>query len=168
MKYSLDLAALKADNNGNIWYKLHVLLYDLRHFEQSNQSRFRLESMVDPLYLGEPYFDLSQADMIKTAQVETDKTLSVIVEETLNERLSRRMKKLVGSGDYRVCAAHDIAPCLEKTLGINPKDLEKNQAFVDTMTKFGLHLEPGTQWTALDQQHKSVPNKVDKKKAKNN
>ena len=166
MKHTLDLTTLKADSNGSVWYKLHVLLYDLRHFEQSNQSRSRLESVTDPSYLGEPYFNLSQAEMIKTIRVETDKTLATIIEDTLNERLNRRMKKRVGSGDYRVCAAHDIAPCLEKLLGINPKNLEKNQAFVDTMTKYGLHLERGTRFAGLDQKHKTVSSKVDKKKAK--
>lgn len=48
--------------------------------------------------------------------------MAALMEEILNERLNRRMKKRVESGDHRVCAAHDIAPILEKALGIKPKD----------------------------------------------
>ena len=166
MVKSLALSALKTNIDSDLWYKLHVLVYDLRHFEQSNFSRSRLESVVDPSYLGEPYFTRNEADKLKGALVDTDKTLSVLIEETLNERLNRRMKKRVESADYRVCAAHDIAPILERALNIKPKDLERNQAFVDTMLEHGLHLEPGTQWTGFDKQQKTFKNKGGKKKGK--
>jgi hypothetical protein len=44
--------------------------------------------------------------------------LKALIEETLNERLERRMKKRVESGDFRVCAAHDLAPVLRRLLGL--------------------------------------------------
>ena len=159
-----SLAELKMDSN--IWYKIHVLLYDLRHFEQSSISRSRLETVIDPSYLGEPYFNQVEAEKIKGARLEGDKTLSALIEETLNERLDRRAKKRVQSGDYRICAAHDIAPILEKALGIKPKDLERSQAFLDSMSANGLHLEPGEQWTGLGKQQKHSHSKSGKKKVK--
>lgn len=161
---SASLRELKTDSN--LWYNIHVLLYDLRHFEQSIVSQSRLESVVDPSYLGEPYFDQKEAEKIKGARLDGDKTMSCLIEETLNERLERRMKKRVESGDYRVCAAHDVAPILEKALGIKPKDLEKNQAFLDRMSTTGLLLEPGEQWTGLGKQQKTFHNKSGKNKGK--
>ena len=76
------------------------------------------------------------------------------------------MKKRVESGDDRVCAAHDVAPILEKALGINPKDLERNQAFLDTTSANDLLLEPSEQWTWLGRQQKTFHNKSSKKKGK--
>ena len=138
-------------------------IYDLRHFDQSDLSRSRLESVVDPSYLGEPYFSRDEADQIKGAHVDADKTLSAIIEETLSERLNRRMKKRVESGDYRVCAAHDIAPILGRALNIKPKDLERNQEFMEIMLQNGLHLKPNVQWSGLSKQQKTSQNKNGKK-----
>ena len=140
---SVSLSELKM--NSNVWYKIHVLLYDLRHFEQIKVSHSRLETVIDPSYLGEPYFDQDEAEKIKGARLDGNKTLSALIEETFNERLNRRMKKRVESGDYRVCAAHDVASILEKALGIKSKDLERNQAFLNKMSANGLHLKPGEQ-----------------------
>ncbi|KAG4435429.1 hypothetical protein IFR05_009103 [Cadophora sp. M221] len=61
------------------------------------------------------------------------KTLEMLIEEVLTERLERRIKKREESGDFRVCAAHDIAPILEKALEINPKQLSRDKIFLDLM-----------------------------------
>ncbi|KAL6721995.1 hypothetical protein ACLMJK_001100 [Lecanora helva] len=166
MHYSLALTAIKADSESHLWYKLHVLLYDLRHFERSNISLSRLGLIIDPSYLGAPYFSQNEAEKLKRARIDADHTLSAVIEETLNERLNRRMKKRVESGDYRVCAAHDIAPILERALSIKPKDLERDQAFVDMMLEHGLTLKPGVKWTGLDKQRKTFVNKNGKKKGR--
>ena len=161
---SVGLPELMMDSN--IWYKIHVLLYDLRHFDESNVSRSRLETMIDPSYLGESYFNPDEAEKIKGTRLEGDRTMAALIEETLNERLNRRIKKRAESGDYRVCAAHDVAPILEKALGIKPKDLKRNKAFLDTMSANGLHLKPGEKWTGLGKEQKSFHNKSSKKKGK--
>ncbi|KAK0517357.1 hypothetical protein JMJ35_000512 [Cladonia borealis] len=98
-------------------YKIHVLLYDLRHFNESNVSRSRLEIGIDPSYLGEPYFNLDEAMKIKGVRLDRDRTIAASIEETLNKWLNRRMKKCVESSDYRVCAAHDLVSIVEKLLG---------------------------------------------------
>ena len=163
-KSSVGLPELMMDSN--IWYKIHVLLYDLRHFDESNVSRSRLETVIDPSYLGEPYFNSDEVEKIKGAHLEGGRTMAALIEETLNERLNRRIKKRAESGDYRVCAANDVAPILEKALGIKPKDLKRNKTFMDTMTANGLHLMPGEQWTGLGRQQESSHNKSGKKKGK--
>lgn len=160
----VSLPELKTDSD--IWYKLHVLLYDLRHFEQSSISKSRLETVIDPSYLGEPYFNADEAKKIKGARLDGDKTLAVLIQDTLSERLERRMKKRVESGDYRVCAAHDVAPILEKALGIKPKDLERDQVFLDTMAANGLHLKPGEQWAGIGKKQKNFHSKSGKQKGK--
>lgn len=76
------------------------------------------------------------------------------------------MKKRVQSGDYRVCAAHDVEPILEKALGMKSKDLERDQGFLDTMTANGLQLKLGEQWTGIGKRQKSFHNKSGKKKGK--
>ena len=40
------------------------------------------------------------------------------------------MKKRVYSGDFRVCAAHDVAPILEKALGVKEKYLIRDKEFL--------------------------------------
>jgi hypothetical protein len=66
--------------------------------------------------------------------------LEAIIEETLNERLERRLKKRVESGDFRVCAAHDLAPVFEKSFGVKEKELARNERFKEVMGRCGLKL----------------------------
>jgi hypothetical protein len=40
------------------------------------------------------------------------------------------MKKRVYIGDFRVCAAHDVAPILEKALGVKEKYLIRDKEFL--------------------------------------
>jgi hypothetical protein len=73
--------------------------------------------VIDPSYIGSPYFTPTEATMVKSLQVSGRKgsiTLTEVIKEILNERLERRMKKRVKNVDYRACAAHDVAPILER------------------------------------------------------
>ena len=58
-------------------------------------------------------------------------------------RSNRRMKKGVESEDYRVCAAHGLAPIFEKGLGIRPKE------FVRLVRTSGLKLNDGESWMGM-------------------
>lgn len=73
-----------------------------------------------------------------------------MIEETLNERLERRIKKREESGDFRVCAAHDLAPILEKALGIGVKDLQRDNEFLGLLDRCGLDLEDGEVWRGMN------------------
>ncbi|KAL1849463.1 hypothetical protein Plec18170_007370 [Paecilomyces lecythidis] len=117
-------------SNPLLWYKIHVFLYDLRHFQEED-SQARLDSVIDSSYLCLPYFTSEEASQLKTTKIQDTKNLGDIIEETLNERLERRMKKRIESGDFRVCAAHDLAPIFEKALNIKPKDLERDRVLLD-------------------------------------
>ncbi|KAH8805725.1 hypothetical protein F5884DRAFT_456764 [Xylogone sp. PMI_703] len=138
-------------------YRLHVFIFDLRHFAEIPKSLARLDQIVDPCYLGEPYFQPDEVKALKELVVDRDKTLETIIQETLNERLDRRNKKRVESGDYRVCAAHDIAPIFEKTFGISPKELAKNKEFLAILNRSGLSLGENDKW-------EGIPKKSFKKK----
>lgn len=64
--------------------------------------------------------------------------------------------------DFRVCAAHDIAPVLERALGIDPKRLSQDEYFLELLDTGGLKLGD-RKWDGL--QKKSFAPK-DKKKGK--
>ena len=78
------------------------------------------------------------------------KRLDKVIEETLNERLERRIKKREESGDFRVCAAHDLAPILEKALEIGVKDLQRDKEFLGLVERCGVDLQDGNVWMGLD------------------
>ena len=134
-----DISHLTSASN-NLWYRLHVFVYDLRHFRDNDAARERLDSIMDALYIGLPYFTPAEAEMITNTMVsasidtnsddgvERQKTLGKHIEETMNTKLTRRTKKRVESRDFRVCAAHDLAPIFESVFGISQKVLNKDRA----------------------------------------
>jgi hypothetical protein len=131
--------------NPLLWYKIHVFIHDLRNFQENPESQRRLDQITDALYLSMPYFTTVEVSQLKSTIIDTatQQPLEQLIEQTLQERLERRMKKRVESGDYRVCAAHDLAPIFEKAFDIKPKELAKNQEFLDHMEKSGLRFGDG-------------------------
>jgi hypothetical protein len=109
------IAEVKAQKG--LWYKLHVFIFDLRDFREAPDSQARLDSIVDASYIGLPYFTPKEVGLLKSTRIpisalsgnnnwnpkpvtskaeeeeEEYKTLDVIIEETLNERLERKLKK---------------------------------------------------------------------------
>src|SRR5438034_4525623 len=79
-----------------IWYRIHVFLFDLRHYSQRIDSEARLERIPDSSYIGPPYFEPGEAEALRNT-VTHEKKLSQVIEEALEERLNRRMKKRVSS-----------------------------------------------------------------------
>ncbi|KAK2764279.1 hypothetical protein FQN54_008971 [Arachnomyces sp. PD_36] len=147
-----------------LWYKVHVFVYDLRHFREKFASEARLEKVIDPLYIGPPYFKEDEVETLKNVMVQ-GKTLVQLIENTLSERLNRRDKKRVSSGDFRVCAAHDLAPILEKALGIDPKKLAKDCVFVRILEERGLRLGDG-EWSGLPKKSFNPADKKGKRKSR--
>jgi hypothetical protein len=170
------IAEIKA--NKELWYKLHVYIYDLRNFREGPSSK-RLDSIVDASYIGLPYFTPQEVELLKSTRIpmsslsgnnnwnpkvtksksqhrtskaedeeEEYKILEEVIEETLNESLERRLKKRVESGDFRVCAAHDLAPVFERAFGIKEKELARNERFKEVLGRWGLKLKEGEdeQW----------------------
>lgn len=138
-KSSPQLQDLQSD--AQCWYKIKVFLFDLRHFKERTDSRDRLELIIDPSYIAAPYFEPPEIEKIKSFIPDgRETTLGQLIESTLDEKLNRRMKKRVATADYRVCAAHDLAPVFEQAFGIRPKDLHKDREFVKSLTVDGLIL----------------------------
>ena len=134
--------------NERLWHKILVFLYDLRHFSERDDSRSRLELVIDASYISAPYFEPAEVRTLKSMVInDSGQKLEQLIQETLDEKLSRR--KRVESADYRVCAAHDLAPVFERVFGVKPKDLQKDKKFVKTLSTNGLDLKkdvalPGT------------------------
>ncbi|PYI09542.1 hypothetical protein BO78DRAFT_427235 [Aspergillus sclerotiicarbonarius CBS 121057] len=126
-----------------LWYRIHVLISDLKSFNNPT-SKNRLESITDPSFIGNPYFSTEEAENIKQTVVDTNgKTFMQMVEEGLNERLERRQNKRIESGDFRVCAAHDLAPVMGRALGTDLKQMEKDKEFAKLVQEKGLDLGDG-------------------------
>lgn len=144
---TFSLSALTEEKSDDLLYRLHVLLFDLKHFNQREDSRGRLDTVADVSYIGPPYFTEKEAERIKKTTKGT-KTLSEMVEEELRQRLERRNKKRVESEDSRVCAAHDLAPILARALDIDLKQLERDKRFLHLVNTRGLNLD-GESWDGL-------------------
>ncbi|GAB1195719.1 hypothetical protein APSETT444_004982 [Aspergillus pseudonomiae] len=122
----------------DLWYRIHVLIADLKSFDKSASNK-RLEKVIDPSFIGEPYFTPKEAETIKKTII-NGKEFSQVVEEELNKRLDRRNRKRFESGDFRICAAHDLAPIMAQALGIDLKQLEKDKQFANLVEGKGLYL----------------------------
>ncbi|KAE8148865.1 hypothetical protein BDV25DRAFT_10298 [Aspergillus avenaceus] len=132
----------------DLWYRIHVLIFDLCNFSKS-ASRDRLESVIDPSYIGKPHFSPEEAEKIKGTVIGTGgRTFSQAMEEGLNERLERRSKKRIESGDFRVCAAHDLAPLMGRALGIDLKQMKMDKQFAKLVEENGINLN-GRTWGGL-------------------
>lgn len=157
-----DLDALRSQTS--LWYRLHVFTFDLRHFRENIDSAARLDRIVDASYLGSPYFSDAEVAQLKATTVDGGSTtFEKFIEDTLEERLNRRMKKRTESNDYRVCAAHDLAPIFELVFDIKPKELAKNSEFVTFVDTNGL--ENGETWPGLEKTpNRAQSNQKNKKK----
>lgn len=116
-----------------------------------------------------PYFRPDEAIMLKATIIQgtAKKTLEELIQETLEERFQRRQKKRVGSGDHRICTAHDIAPIIEKALGIQWRELARDQDFQALRDSSGLHLKDGESWNGLGRKpHASQAPQQHKKKSR--
>ncbi|KAE8139469.1 hypothetical protein BDV38DRAFT_281233 [Aspergillus pseudotamarii] len=122
----------------NLWYRIHVLITALKSFDKPASNK-RLEKIIDPCFIGEPYFAPKEADTIKKTII-NGKEFSCFVEEELSKRFDRRNKERVESGNFRICAAHDLAPIMPQALGIDLKQLEKDKRFSNLVGEKGLHL----------------------------
>lgn len=148
----LDLQA-----NANLWYKIHVLLYDLCHIKSDCASEARTLCTTDELCISGPYFAPSEAAMIKGAILESSRkheetidtkedakaeSLTIkrepkTVEEAIKERLAGFFDKRRGSGDSRPCGPRDMAPIYESVFAIKHSELE-DPHFLGRLRRSGL------------------------------
>ncbi|PSK33586.1 hypothetical protein B9Z65_7473 [Elsinoe australis] len=119
------LQDLRQDDS--LWWRITVFLFDLRHFKEKAASQARLDDIVDASH--------AQINWLPGGE-----TLAASIRATLDERLERRIKKRAQSSDYRVCAAHDLVPVFEEAFEAKPKELARNQKFVDLVETYGLEM----------------------------
>jgi hypothetical protein len=125
-------------------------MYDLRAFRSNSDSRSRLDSVASTYYIGEPYFGASGVERVLHT-ISDGKTLKDMLDEFFEKKLEKRLKgRMKETADYRVCAAHDIAPIVEKVFGVRPGDLKKNKMLVKLVDKGGLSaLDDGAVWKGI-------------------
>ncbi|KAF2125240.1 hypothetical protein P153DRAFT_369942 [Dothidotthia symphoricarpi CBS 119687] len=147
---TITIEELRQDNK--LWYKLHVFMFDLRNFRTNTNSRERLELVTNELFIGNPYFDDNERQrlcntIIDSSQRTLEDVLGAFFQTTLEKRLQGRIKE---TGDWRICAAHDLAPIFERAFRVNTKDLSKNKVFSKMVQKGGLGaLDNGGVWKGI-------------------
>ena len=133
----------------SLWYRLHVFLYDLRHYQSNESSKERLEILCDAIFIGDPYFNDEEARLLKSFPVTQEKDLQTVMSEHISDKLNRREKKRIQTNDHRICAAHDLAPLLEKIFDIRPKDLQKSKSFRKQLQRNGLDFAKDEKFVGL-------------------
>ncbi|KAF1996444.1 hypothetical protein P154DRAFT_443362, partial [Amniculicola lignicola CBS 123094] len=140
--------------NKSLWYKLHVYIYELQHSRSNENSRGRLELLIDPLYLGEPCFSDAEREINPLPSQrslgltnERPRTLRSIL-DYFSSRLEKRVEgRVKETKDWRVCAAHDLAPAFEEILGVKAKDRKINKEFTSLVKRKRLKaMEEGEAW----------------------
>jgi hypothetical protein len=116
---SITLSQLRKKEQ--LWYKIHVLLYDLRNIKTDHASEMRTLSTTDELYISSPYFSEAEAAQTKSALIIDAENIGdkpSTVEEFIKTQLETFFEKRRASGDARPCGPHDLAPIYEKAFGI--------------------------------------------------
>ncbi|THY82849.1 hypothetical protein D6C85_05099 [Aureobasidium pullulans] len=147
----------------DLWYKIHVLLYDLCNIATDRTSESRTLATTDELYISAPYFTLSEAALIKSTQIlpptlselpefeelEYDETESetvgavpllsdpITIEEAIKGCLQNFFEKRRASGDARPCGPHDMGPIYLAVFGIAKEEL-KDEKFLSRLGRSGL------------------------------
>ncbi|KAH7130250.1 hypothetical protein B0J11DRAFT_429854, partial [Dendryphion nanum] len=135
-----------------LWYRLHVFVFDLRNFRSNSAARDRLECVADEFYLRELYFSNGEAIKLRNTIVDANgKTPGSIIRDFFKTTLEKRLKgRMQETGDWKLCAAHDLAPIFEKVFGVSAKDFSKNKVFTMLVQKGGLtSLDDGTVWKGI-------------------
>ena len=76
----------------DLWYRIHVLLYDLNNVANNTSSEKRICSTTNELYISGPYFTDSEAIRIRTAIVDG-------VLDNADEAIDAATNVTVGSGE---------------------------------------------------------------------
>ncbi|THW14707.1 hypothetical protein D6D25_07229 [Aureobasidium pullulans] len=147
----------------DLWYKIHVLLYDLCNIATDHTSESRTLATTDELYISAPYFTPSEAALIKSTQIlpptlselpefeelEYDETESetvgavpllsdpITIEEAIKGCLQNFFEKRRASGDARPCGPHDMGPIYLAAFGIAKEEL-KDEKFLSRLRRSGL------------------------------
>ena len=146
----ISFSAIRQD--ADLWYRIHVLMYDLSNVTIDFNSERRISATTHELYISEPYFLDSEAKKICTALIDVDDVIDrkektvdntsvlskdVTVEEMIHHFLSDFFDKRKSSGDARPCGPHDMVPIYGRVFGIQKEEL-KNDRFLSRLRRSGI------------------------------
>ncbi|CZT18768.1 uncharacterized protein RCC_04612 [Ramularia collo-cygni] len=123
----LTLSELR--QNGGLWYKVLVLIYDFQH-QKDAVSKRRTDATVDSTYISAPYFTPEEAEVVKTTLVDD----SVTIVEAIHTALGSFTDKREASGDYRPCGPHDMVPAFLSCFGIDKAEIA-DERFVSRVAR---------------------------------
>ena len=148
------LSCLREDSD--LWYRIHVLLYDLSKVARDPQSDKRLSLTLHPLYISGPYFSDSESTRILQATIDgpihfealsppnpsggddsTSLTKEGTIEQAIYDKMNNFLNKRKASGDARPCGPHDLVPIYGAIFGI-PKDELEDERFLARLRRSGL------------------------------
>lgn len=120
-------------DNRDLWYKICVLIYDLRHMTKDKTCESRTLQTTDAFYISAPYFSDDEAAIVKSAVV----TPGTSVEQAIANNLENFFEKRRASGDCRPCGPHDMVPVYSSCFGIEKAEIE-DEKFVSRVRRSGL------------------------------
>ena len=145
------LSCLREDSD--LWYRIHVLLYDLSKVTRDPQSEKRLSLTLHPLYISEPYFSDSESTRILQAIIDDPTATSLpntsgdddsmtltkkpTIEQAIYDKMTNFLDKRKASGDARPCGPHDLVPIYGAIFGIATDELE-DEGFLVRLKRSGL------------------------------
>lgn len=131
------LSDLREDRD--LWYKICVLVYDLRHIKDKISENRTLQT-TDPLYISGPYFSPEEAASVKGALVdggEGREDNKLPIEQAITTSLENFFEKRRASGDSRPCGPHDMVPVYLECFGIGKEEIE-DERFISRVRREGV------------------------------
>lgn len=125
----LTLSGLR--QNSHLWYRILLLIYDFHH-QKEDASRLRTDELIDPIYIGAPYFTPAETESIKSALVEeTQNTLEATIHAAMEHRQATTLTAIFP------CGPHDMVPVYLECFNVDKADIT-NEKFVVRAKRFGL------------------------------
>ena len=148
------LSRLREDSN--LWYRIHILLYDFNNVAQDPQSEKRLSLTLHPLYISSPYFSDAESTRIlqtiihdptatsapTTSDDDDDRIMTLTrkeatIEQAIYDKMTNFLTKRKASGDARPCGPHDLVPIYGAIFSIAKDELE-DERFLARLRRSGL------------------------------
>ncbi|KAL8950364.1 MAG: hypothetical protein Q9222_003598 [Ikaeria aurantiellina] len=170
MRPTTSLSQLR--ENPDIWYRVQVLLHDLKNVGNDILSEKRLLTTTNELYISTPYFTEAEAAQILSAVVEpgslSEESIDfpssppkATIQDTIHEGLASFFEKRKASGDSRPCGPHDMLPIYLDVFNLQRKDLQ-DEKFLGRVRRSGLG-DPTPKSAESSTDATSRPTNVEKK-----